>query len=54
MSEAVPNFLDFYDYIMSISISSVECERIFSRMNLSKDKTKNRLTVRKLYQRMVV
>ena len=50
----VTNFLQFYEFFMTISINSVECERIFSAMNFIKDKKKANLTVRKLYQRLLI
>lgn len=39
---------------MTISVNSVDCEIIFSAMNYIKDKKKARLSVRKLYQRLLV
>ena len=46
--------MQFYEFFMTISINSVECERIFSAMNFIKDKKKANLTVRKLYQRPLI
>lgn len=44
----------FKKFIDTIPMTSVECERIFSIMNLIKDKRKNQLSTINLFYRIVL
>ena len=42
----------FKQFVETIPLCSVECERIFSQKNFIKDKSKNALTTRNLFYRI--
>ena len=45
---------NFKQFIETIPMSSVECERIFSTMNFIKDKRKNTLSTQNLFYRIAL
>ena len=53
-NERFITFFNFKQFVETIPLSSVECERIFSCMNFIKDKRKNALSTRNLFYRIAL
>ncbi len=54
LKESVPIVCELAVILLTVPVSSVECERGFSRQNLIKTKLRNRLSTRKLYDLMSI
>ena len=53
-SERYTVLFSFKKFIDTIPLSSVECEKLFSVMNYTKDKSKSVMTTRNLFYRIML